>query len=220
MPVTIAGATTNVLAEVEAGTRAVRIVNRSPDYGTLGSYAMALNSGIMAAGIAGAAPIFSFRFAPTILTTSLCLVKRVEINVNSGITGFAAGVANFNMFALRNFTVNQAGGTAATLTVNNGKLRTSMGTTGVADFRISSTAALTGSSYTADAQQLAQITAGVPTTATFQLIAPNSQLWREEVGEQPLVLATSEGFGIQATVPATGTWNFGVSVTWDEVATY
>ena len=220
MPVTIAGATTNTLAEVEAGSRALRVVNRAPDFGTLGSYAMSLNSGIMAAGIAGASPVFSFRFAPTIVPTSFALIKRVEINVAAGITGFASGVSLFNMFALRNFTANQAGGTAGTLTGNNGKLRTSMGTTGVADFRISSTAALTGSSYTADAQPLAQITAGTPTTVNYQLVAPNSQFWREEVGEMPLVLAINEGFGIQVTVPATGTWYFGVSVTWDEVATY
>jgi hypothetical protein len=35
-----------------------------------------------------------------------------------------------------------------------------------------------------------------------------------------LLLAQNEGFVVRATVPATGTWQFGVTVVWTEVASY
>jgi hypothetical protein len=40
------------------------------------------------------------------------------------------------------------------------------------------------------------------------------------MGEQPLQLANNEGFVVQATVPATGTWTFSVQVCRDEVSAY
>jgi len=39
-------------------------------------------------------------------------------------------------------------------------------------------------------------------------------------GESPLVFAQNEGFVVRATVPATGTWQFGVTVAWTEVTAY
>jgi hypothetical protein len=38
-------------------------------------------------------------------------------------------------------------------------------------------------------------------------------------GEWPLVLVQNEGFIIRATVPATGTWEFGVLLEWSEIVT-
>jgi hypothetical protein len=39
-------------------------------------------------------------------------------------------------------------------------------------------------------------------------------------GEHPLILAQNEGIVIQATVPATGTWQFGVKIDWTEITAY
>ena len=50
---------------------------------------------------------------------------------------------------------------------------------------------------------------------------PMVDLFHADPGsESPLVLAQNEGFVIRATVPATGTWQFGCTVTWTELTAY
>lgn len=202
------------IAEVETLTRALRTTLRPIDVGALGSYRKAMVSGTMAAGLAGAAPIFSFRYG----AANLCLIRRVMLTAGD-LVGFTAGLAAFNMFAARGFTVADTGGTAATLTGNNGKLRTSYAPTGVADFRISSTATLTAGTRTKDADPAGTIAISVTATAGQPIQPSVVELFRAQPGEQPMVLAANEGFVIEGTVPATGTWQFGVSVDWDEVLT-
>jgi len=62
----------------------------------------------------------------------------------------------------------------------------------------------------------------VVTTATTpfsSIVLPETEVWRVQPGEMPLILAGSgEGVVIQATVPATGTWTFYAGFTYDEVA--
>lgn len=190
----------------------------SPLYGgLLGSYAKALTTGTMAAGLAGASPVFSFRYTGT----GFAVIKRVTMSAGNAGTGFAAGVANFSLFAARTFTASDSGGTAATLTGNNAKLRTSFPTTGVGDIRIASTATLTAGTRTLDSDPLAAFEVGVPTTANASLASPGALLLDpKNAGDYPLVLANNEGFVIQATVPATGTWSGAVFVEWDEYSAY
>jgi hypothetical protein len=46
-------------------------------------------------------------------------------------------------------------------------------------------------------------------------------LFGEDIGpEHPVLLAQNEGFVVRATVPATGTWQFGITVAWAEVTAY
>ena len=190
----------------------------APLYGGLiGSYAKSLSTGTMAAALAAGSPIYSFRYTGT----GFAVIKRVTFSAGNAGTGFAAGVANFSLFAARAFTASDSGGTAATLTGNNGKLRTSFPTTSVGDIRISSTATLTAGTRTLDTDALAGMEVGVPTTANAQLAAPGALLLDpKNAGDYPLVLATNEGFVIQATVPATGTWSGDVFVEWDEYSAY
>lgn len=224
MPQTIAGATTNVLAEVEANSRALRTTLRPTDFGAYGSYSLGTKTGIMAAGLAGAAPIFSLRFAPTgAAAGNLMLVKKVLFTASTLGTAFTAGSALFEMFALRGYTVNDTGGGSLTVgtAITTGKLRTSHGISGLADFRISATATLTAGTQTADTNALNSVIEQIPATTTnYNIVGPNFDFWNVRPGEHPLVLAANEGLVIRATVPATGTWSASVQVLWDEVPAY
>jgi hypothetical protein len=206
------------VVEVETNTRAMRVVQRPTDVGSLGAYAMGLASGTMAAGIAGAAQVWTMRNS----TTNAYVIRALSMSMGSLGTGFAAGSALFNLFFARSFTVNLGAGTAATLTGNNGKLKTAFATTGIADLRISSTAILTGSSYTLDAQPLAGIQASITTAASTVFVPTTSLLPGGAIqGQQwPIVVAQNEGLILQATVPATGTWQFYVNLEWEELASY
>jgi hypothetical protein len=216
MAVNIAGGVSGVSLDVGTNTRAAKTAFMPPDVGTLGSYSKALNSAIMAAGLAAAANVYSFRNS----TANVYLVKRVLITMGGLATAFTAGQGTFNMFAARTFTASDSTGTAGTLTGNNSKLRTSFATMGLADIRISTTAALTAGTRTLDTDPMASITLGIGAVISTIYIQPNTILWQAPPGEQPLILAQNEGFVIQATVPATGTWSFGVQTVWDELASY
>ena len=182
----------------------------------LGSYCMAASSGTMAAGLSAGSPVFSYRYGGA----NLAIIRKVELTAGDTSTAFAAGVFTFNMFAARAFTASDTGGTASTLTGNNGKLRTSFATTAISDFRISSTATLTAGTRTLDATQMSSITTSDQATAGNPIFNPGTYLLRQQVGESPMIIATNEGFVIQGSVPATGTWTFSVNVCWDEVAAY
>lgn len=220
MPVQVVGSTNNTTAaEVEPNTLAQRVVVRPDDFGSLGIYHQGANNGTtaMAAGLAAAAPIFSYRWGNA---SNLAIVKRVLFEMGSGGTGFTAGSAQFNMFIARSFSASDSGGSSVLPSGNSNKLRTSMGTTLLTDLRISATGTLTAGTRTLDAQQAASISVPVGTASSTQLVPVKSILFDQRVGEYPLVLAQNEGFVIQATVPATGTWFFSVQLTWEELAAY
>jgi hypothetical protein len=203
------------IAQVEVETQALRTTLRPTDPGALGSYRKGMTSGTLPATPLVAAPVFSFRYG----SANICIIRRVVITVGD-LTVFTAGLTAFNLFAARLFTASDSGGTAGTLTGNVGKLRTSYATTGVSDFRISSTAALTPGTRTLDADPLDTISMSVAATLGAPPLPVLGEMLRAMPGEQPLVLAQNEGFVIQATVPAAGTWQLGVAVTWDELASW
>lgn len=219
MSIQIVGNTNNsTAAEVEVNTKAIRSVIRPDDYGSLGIYREGVNNGAtaMAAGLAAAAPIFSFRWG----STNIGVVKQVLFTMTSGTTGFTAGLGTFNLFVARSFTASDTGGTSVLPTGNSNKLRTSMGTTLLTDIRTSATATLTAGTRTLDAQPISSLNAGIGTATWTQFVPLNTVLFDARIGEYPLVLAQNEGFVIQATVPATGVWFFGVNVSWEELASY
>lgn len=229
----VAGATTAVGSGVQATALRTTLATDSPGIVTLGpataansvpmtigptllgSYCMGANTGTMAAGLAGGSPIFSFRYG----AANLAIIRRVSMEADDITTAFVAGAGKMDMFAARSFTASDSAGTAGTLTGNNGKLRTSFATTGISDFRISSTATLTAGTRTLDAQPLASTEFSVSTSIDAQLL-PTTDLFRSNVGESPFVLAQNEGFVVQATVPGTGTWVASVRVCWDEVSAF
>jgi len=182
----------------------------------LGAYRMAPTSGVMAAGLVSGSPIFSLRYGGT----GYALVRKVILSAGNTSTAFTAGVCTFQLFAARSFTANDSGGTAVTLTGNNGKLRTGYETSNLSDLRISSTGTLTAGTRTLDSVALGSKTASVPATAGNDVLASVFLFERQSPDEQPIILQQNEGIVIEATVPATGTWTFSVEVQWDECATY
>lgn len=198
--------------------RAVKVQQMPLDYGSLGSYRKSLISGTMAAGLVANSEIFQFRWSDA---TRLCVVHKIILDGLGGSgTAFAAGFGKVDLVPARSWTADGSGGTSATLTGNNAKMRTAMGTTLLGAARIASTAALTAGTKTLDTDAIGQYTFTVGTAASVQYAA-NIPLLGEDIGPTPpLVLAQNEGFVLRATVPATGTWQFGVTVIWSEVTAY
>lgn len=184
--------------------------------GLLGSYSKALTSGTIAAGLASASPVYSLQYTGA----NLAVIRSVVLSATDITTGFAATNATFNMFAARAFTAADSGGNAGTLTGNNGKMRTSFATTGVGSIQIANTGTLTAGTRTLDTDPLASLTGGPTTTAGNPVINAGTALYLPTPNEYPLVLKANEGFVIQATVPATGTWVLSVTVTWDEYTVF
>jgi hypothetical protein len=212
-----------VVAEVDGTTyRALRVTVRPVDYGALGSYRISMISGTMAAGLAAASDVFQARWTDS---TNLALVWGILIDGMGGsATAFTAGFARFAAYISRTWTADGSGGSSATLTGNNNKLRTSMATTSMSAVRISSTAALTTGTKTNDAQPAGQATFTIGTVASTNYLGQTclygSASLEDGGNPAPIVLAQNEGVTMQATVPATGTWQFGVTMAWSEVASY
>jgi hypothetical protein len=207
------------VAEVDGTNyRALRASLRPIDYGSLGSYRVSGLSGTMAAGLAANSEVFQFRWVDA---TRVCVVTSVVFDGLSGsATAFAAGFGKVDMLIARSWTADGSGGSTLTLAGNNQKLRSSMNTTLIGGSRISSTAALSVGTKTLDAQAIGQYSAAFGTATSTQWI-PKFDLFRADPGgESPVVLTQNEGFVVRATVPATGTWQFGVTVAWTELTAY
>jgi hypothetical protein len=218
MPIQLQGSS-GVMADVGGtGFRALKVQQMPPEYGSFGIYRLSMLSGTMAAGLTADSEIYQFRWTDA---TRLCLVRRIQFDGLSGsATGFAAGFGRIYVTAARSFSAAGTGGTAATITGNNQKVRTSMGTTLLGEARCASTAALTAGTKTLDSQAFGQISLSIGTAVSTQWIGPTILFGEDPGPEHPLVLAQNEGFAIRAVVPGTGTWQFGISVTWAEVAAY
>lgn len=206
----------NTLVEVDSTSRALLAEPRPTQHGA-GHYEVAMVSGTMAAGLGAGSEIWQFRWTDA---STVALIRSVRLWAG-GITAFTAGFASFRLSFATSFTVAGTGGNTATLTGRNGKLRTSMSTTALSEIRCASTAALTAGTKTLDAQSL-RIVGGSTTATAGTVILPPTELLNSSAGDpdHPIVLATNEGLAIICTVPATGTWTFGVDVDWVERASY
>jgi hypothetical protein len=219
----IEGGTSGLLAEVGAAAAMPQHVSEKPiPYGTLGHYQMAFLTGNMAAGLAADSEIFQFRWTDA---TRLAVLMKVELDgAQSLATGFAAGACRFRLTPARGWSIDGTGGANPTVTGNNNKLRTSMGTMLMANtsIRVATTAALGVGTKTLDAQDISQVNNAVAAAVQTQFIPPNTTLFEPDIGSgrHPLVFAQNEGFVIRATVPATGVWQVGLTIAWAEVTAY
>jgi hypothetical protein len=179
-----------------------------------GAYSMGARSGTIAAGASAASEVAQFYWTST---TYNALIRRVRINMASLGTGFTAGTAIFTLRQARGATVAPSGGTALTLTTNNGKRRASMPGTSVGAIRIPTTGALTAGTTTLDAHHIGQVTAAISTAADTSFVN-DADLYLCQPGHYPITLVAGESIVVQATVPATGTWAFAATFDWEEVA--
>jgi hypothetical protein len=67
---------------------------------------------------------------------------------------------------------------------------------------------------------MGQISLSFGTATSVQYTGPVPMFGEDPGPEMPLLLAQNEGFVLRATVPATGTWQFGVTVVWAEITAY
>jgi hypothetical protein len=218
----IEGGVSGELAGVGAQAASPQHVVLTPwSYGALGHYRIAMVSGTMAAALGANSEIFQFRYTGG----AVCLVHRVHFSAGLNVAATAAGLFAVRLAAARGWTADGSGGTAATLTGNSQKLRTSMGTTAVGTIRCATTAALGAGTKTLDAQDMAAIATGIGTGA-ITTTPDLSLIEREEMlvsdASHPIALVNQEGFVIRTgpVAPAAMTWHFAVQVYWAEVAAY
>jgi hypothetical protein len=185
------------------------------DYGLGGIYLHRARTTVdLPAGLAAAAPIYSFMWISSTLTA---LISRISISAWTTGTGFAPGLARFNMYAARPFTAQDGNGTMVNFAASNAKLASNMASSIANIIYANNGAALTPGTRTLDADGLEAVMTAAPTTANTPFSYPALSLFDRRPGEQPLLLALNEGFVIQATVPATGTWQFALTLDWAEV---
>lgn len=182
------------------------------------AYRLAMASGSMAAGLAAASPVFSFRNH----SAKPVRILAVELNAAVGATGFTAGSSLFEIVVARAFTASDSGGTSAAFTQpKTGALRTSQNTSIInsasGNIQIATTGTLTAGTRTLDTQALGNIVAPAGTAGTTMVADIPLYVDWSSYGI-PLVLAQDEGFIIRATVPATGVWQFGVNTAWVEAS--
>ena len=209
--------------QVDPTHQAARVSVRPMEFTTGGgSYSIGRVSGIMAAGLAGASPVVAVRWNPSV-STMVCLVRRIRFTAGVLGTAFTAGACTFAAFMNRNYTTAATGGTQLTLGGLNMRRATKFPPSQFAtsSISVSATATLTDGASTQDANPFASFDTSVPNTAGVVLVPlPGNLFDPTEAGRYPLVLQNNEGYVIQATVPATGTWTFSWDMDWDEVPSY
>lgn len=213
------------VAEVDGTTfRALRVTVRPADYGALGSYGLSMVSGTIAAALGSGSEVTQFRWTDA---TRLAIVRKIRVSGGVNVVASAAALLSLEAVIARSFSAAGTGGNTATLTGNNGKLRTSMGTTLLGEFRHISTAALGTGTKTLDAQGIGMIAYGVGTGAltvaiSTTIIPPSDLLDDDGAGACPIVLAANEGWVIRTGIigPAAMTWNLGVATRWSEVSAW
>jgi hypothetical protein len=183
---------------------------------------MAAQSGIMAAGLTADSEIFQFRW----VDATRVMVPRLIRCSGGGIIGFAAGDGAFRVKIARAWTADGTGGTPILFSGNDQKKATTFPTTlapSNAGVRIATTTGLGVGTKVFDTNAFIESDFGISATAGAQLGYPEQPLWAfvpitrpYDMDDAPLQLAQNEGLVITATVPATGTWTFGVTIDWVE----
>lgn len=191
--------------------------------GTGGAYRLSMVSGTLGAAIAANAELFQFRYVTA--ASRVCLVHGISVSAGANVAATAAAILSLRATVARGWTAAGTGGTRATLTGNNQKLRTSHATSEVNDAGMATTGALTVGTKTLDAQDIGGIAYGVGTGALTVsipiILVPKTNLMGDFAGSLafPLVLANQEGFVVRTGIiqPATMTWNLTVDVAWSEI---
>lgn len=214
-----------VVAEVDGLTfRALRVTGRPIDYGALGYYSIGMVSGTIAAAIAANSEVFQFRWVDA---TRFAVIYRLVCSAGMNVAATAAGLFALRAAMARGWTADGSGGTAATMTGNNQKLRTSMGTSLVGTIRMATTAALGAGTKTIDGQDFGAMATGIGTGAIttgvkLPIFDQQNLLNVDSTNDHPVILATNEGILVRVgnAGPAAMTWHLAVSCQWAEVTAF
>jgi hypothetical protein len=177
-------------------------------------YSLSYLSGTMAAGLAADSEIFQFRWANA---TRKCVINSVSLDGLAGsATAFTAGFGKVALFAARGWTADGTGGNAVLPTGDIAQLRSDDALTGVDDIRGASTAALGAGTKTLDTIPMGIWSQTFGTVVSVQYVPQKFFLFDHRSANAPIILSGNEGIAITATVPATGTWQFGITIQWQE----
>lgn len=227
MSISLAGKSLGTVAEIEGTTyRALISTPRPAEYKSYGFFYYSGVTGLLPSSFSASNIIFHFRWGDM---TRLALIHKLECQLQT-ITLFAAGASahGFGAFRVADWPANGTGGTGATLTGNNFKTRTSMGSSLVSDIRIATTAGL-AQSFTLDSQafavSLGDLQRVYPTTGTEdQRVNKLNLKWESNIknGDPPMVLSRNQGIALvnRTTWPLNGTAIMRVQMTWEEVDAY
>jgi len=172
-------------------------------------------TGGLSTGLSANDTIFSCR---TGTGAGLWVIQSVRIGISQVLAFGAAGLNLTELYVARSFTASDTGGIAATLTGNNGKVRTDDPTTTMVDMRVCDTATLTPGTRTLDAHAIASTIFGHTTTVQSQITA-SFQFKVADALNPPIILAANEGLVLRCTAAyaATGNWRWRVNVAWYEI---
>jgi hypothetical protein len=190
-----------------------------PAYKVQDAYRWSSVTGVIPAALAANSEILQFRWTSAI---KYAAIRKVRISAAVSTTFFAAGVPiQLSMLKATAFTAAGTGGTATALGAQN-KMDTRQASSAVAEIRIAAAAALGVGTKTLETIPVASILLAGPITLSLDgTITPGKiDLFSVDYAndEKPMILAANEGFAITVpAVPATGTWQVGVEILWDEL---
>lgn len=189
-----------------------RVSFRPPE--VTGAYRLSQRSGTIAASTAAGSLLYAFRYTGS----GVAVVSTVRIGLNV-LSGYTQGSISFGLWFTRSYTATETTNyTAATLSGNNAKLRTSFSTTS-AVAGICTTTGITGGTGTDDANPASSLTFNLPGTIVGQ---PVQDFMTFSMQSYPLVCGQNEGFRIRndTAFAATGTSQLAVSIEWFEATSY
>jgi hypothetical protein len=159
------------------------------------------------------------------------VIRSLRLSAGS-LVGFTAGFAAFDLITARAFSAADTGGAAVAWTVTGQGKRMagfpdsslSAAASANGEIRYSETATLSAGTRTLDTNPLYTLGTSVVATAGAPIIPPNTE-FLPRGSDCPIVLsaassATATGLVIRATVPATGTWQYGLTIDWEEMESY
>lgn len=191
--------------------------------GSGGAYRLSMVSGTIGAALAANSELFQFRYVTA--ASRLCIVHGISVSAAMNVAASAAALLSLRATVARAWSIAGSGGTRATLTTNNAKLRTTHATSEVNDIGMATTALLTVGTKVLDAQDIGGVSysalTGAITVETSGVLVPKTNLLGEFVGGTvwPLILANQEGFVVRSGIigPAGMTWSLTVDVAWSEI---
>jgi hypothetical protein len=178
-----------------------------------GGYRISATSGDLTT-VAANGPVWSFRWTDT---TRRALIQNVVIRYAYNTAFGAAQLFGLGLYVARAFTVADTGGTAQTLTTNNGKLDTDFPVTSLVagSIRIGTTGVITAGTRTLDAQPIATRMDWLTTTLQN---GSYDEDWRFGYTDSsnPITLHANEGLVLNNLIlmGATGTVRLWVDVEW------
>ena len=215
MAIILQGPSGNV-AEMDPTWKSMRVSMRPVDHGAGGYYRIAQQSGALTATYAAGAIAHAFRNSSATYTV---IVWSYKWNIVVTTAFGAAQLVDNALYIGRSYSSDYGGGTAATLSGNNCKKRTSHATIQAITYcSIANTAGLTGApTITLDSQPIAYRSFWAGAIGAY--LADYDYTQFSPSHEMPIVLAQNEGLVLQNVTAygATGVVKMGVEIAWSEV---